>query len=211
MSWSSRAARDLARARPTLYGEKSCCVSSAAEARDRGAGLRSRTSACAALRNRAPYGMILVTGHRQRQDRVALPVSTSLTSRASTSRPRRSAKSLPGVNQVNVSEKAGLTCASSRAFLRQDPASSWWARSATWKPPIFRSRRGKPVTRASTLHTSDAPATLMRLSSMGVPAFNIASSVILITAQRLCRKLCPKCKSRGHPPRSPAGRFRQST
>ena len=46
----------------------------------------------------------------------------------------------------------------------------------------------------STLHTNDAPATLMRLANMGVPAFNIASSVILITAQRLGRKLCPQCK-----------------
>ena len=99
---------------------------------------------------------------------------------------------MPGVNQVNVNEKAGLTFANAlRAFLRQDPDIIMVGEIRdleTADISIKAAQTGHLV--LSTLHTNDAPATLMRLANMGVPAFNIASSVILITAQRLARKLC---------------------
>jgi type IV pilus assembly protein PilB len=103
---------------------------------------------------------------------------------------------LPGVNQVNVNEKAGLNFANAlRAFLRQDPDIIMVGEIRdleTADIAIKAAQTGHLV--LSTLHTNDAPATLMRLANMGVPAFNIASSVILITAQRLARKLCTQCK-----------------
>ncbi len=94
---------------------------------------------------------------------------------------------LPGVNQVNINEKAGLNFANAlRAFLRQDPDIIMVGEIRdleTADIAIKAAQTGHLV--MSTLHTNDAPATLMRLANMGVPAFNIASSVILITAQRL--------------------------
>ncbi|MGH6741505.1 MAG: ATPase, T2SS/T4P/T4SS family, partial [Bradyrhizobium sp.] len=103
---------------------------------------------------------------------------------------------LPGVNQVNVNEKAGLNFANAlRAFLRQDPDIIMVGEIRdleTADIAIKAAQTGHLV--MSTLHTNDAPATLMRLANMGVPAFNIASSVILITAQRLGRKLCAQCR-----------------
>jgi type IV pilus assembly protein PilB len=102
---------------------------------------------------------------------------------------------LAGINQVNVNEKAGLTFANAlRAFLRQDPDIIMVGEIRdleTADIAIKAAQTGHLV--LSTVHTNDAPATLMRLANMGVPAFNIASSVILITAQRLARKLCA-CK-----------------
>src|SRR5207249_11557231 len=103
---------------------------------------------------------------------------------------------LAGVNPVNVDEKAGLTFASAlRAFLRQDPDISMVGEIRdleTADIAIKAAQTGHLV--LSTLHTNDAPATLMRLANMGVAPFNIASSVILITAQRLARKLCTQCR-----------------
>jgi type IV pilus assembly protein PilB len=103
---------------------------------------------------------------------------------------------LPGVNQVNVNEKAGLNFATAlRAFLRQDPDIIMVGEIRdleTADIAIKAAQTGHLV--LSTLHTNDAPATLARLANMGVAAFNIASSVILITAQRLARKLCSTCK-----------------
>jgi type IV pilus assembly protein PilB len=103
---------------------------------------------------------------------------------------------LPGVNQVNVNEKAGLTFALAlRAFLRQDPDIVMVGEIRdleTADIAIKAAQTGHLV--LSTLHTNDAPATLTRLANMGVAGFNIASSVILITAQRLARKLCNTCK-----------------
>jgi type IV pilus assembly protein PilB len=99
---------------------------------------------------------------------------------------------MPGVNQVNVNEKAGLTFASAlRAFLRQDPDVIMVGEIRdleTAEIAIKAAQTGHMV--LSTLHTNDAPTTLTRLVNMGVPAFNVASSVILITAQRLARRLC---------------------
>jgi type IV pilus assembly protein PilB len=102
---------------------------------------------------------------------------------------------LAGVNQVNVNDKAGLTFAAAlRAFLRQDPDVIMVGEIRdldTAEIAIKAAQTGHMV--LSTLHTNDAPSTLTRLINMGIPAFNIASAVILITAQRLARRLCT-CK-----------------
>jgi type IV pilus assembly protein PilB len=102
---------------------------------------------------------------------------------------------LAGINQVNVDDKAGLTFAVAlRAFLRQDPDIIMVGEIRdleTAEIAIKAAQTGHMV--MSTLHTNDAPATLTRLMNMGVPTFNIASSVLLITAQRLARRLC-NCK-----------------
>jgi type IV pilus assembly protein PilB len=102
---------------------------------------------------------------------------------------------LPGVNQVNVNDKAGLTFAAAlKSFLRQDPDVIMVGEIRdleTADISIKAAQTGHMV--LSTLHTNDAPGTLTRLMNMGVAPFNIASAVILITAQRLARRLC-KCK-----------------
>jgi len=103
---------------------------------------------------------------------------------------------MPGVNQVNVNEKAGLTFAVAlKAFLRQDPDVIMVGEIRdleTADIAIKAAQTGHLV--LSTLHTNDAPTTLTRMRNMGIAPFNIASSVILITAQRLARRLCPQCK-----------------
>jgi type IV pilus assembly protein PilB len=110
---------------------------------------------------------------------------------------------LAGVNQVNMNEKAGLTFAVAlRAFLRQDPDIIMVGEirdMQTADIAIKAAQTGHLV--LSTLHTNDAPTTLTRLLNMGVPPFNIAASVILITAQRLARKLCENCKKPADYPR----------
>ena len=146
-----------------------------------------------------PYGMILVTGPTGSGKTVSLYTCLNILNQPginiSTAEDPAEIQ-LAGVNQVNVNEKAGLTFANSlRAFLRQDPDIIMVGEIRdleTADISIKAAQTGHLV--LSTLHTNDAPATLMRLANMGVPAFNIASSVILITAQRLCRKLCPQCK-----------------
>jgi type IV pilus assembly protein PilB len=99
------------------------------------------------------------------------------------------------VNQVNVNDKQGLTFAVAlKAFLRQDPDIIMVGEIRdleTGEISIKAAQTGHMV--LSTLHTNDAPSTLTRLMNMGIAPFNIASSVILITAQRLARKLC-SCK-----------------
>jgi type IV pilus assembly protein PilB len=102
---------------------------------------------------------------------------------------------LPGINQVNVNEKAGLTFAVAlKAFLRQDPDIIMVGEIRdleTAEIAVKAAQTGHLV--LSTVHTNDAPSTLARLLNMGIAPFNIASSVILITAQRLVRRLC-SCK-----------------
>jgi type IV pilus assembly protein PilB len=103
---------------------------------------------------------------------------------------------LPGINQVNVNERAGLSFASAlRALLRQDPDILMVGEirdSETADIAIKASQTGQLV--LSTLHTNDAPSTLTRLNHMGIAGFNLASSVVLICAQRLVRRLCSQCK-----------------
>jgi type IV pilus assembly protein PilB len=103
---------------------------------------------------------------------------------------------LPGINQVNVNEKAGLTFpAALRAFLRQDPDVIMVGEIRDFETAdiaIKAAQTGHMV--FSTLHTNSAPTTLTRLLNMGVAPFNVASSVLLILAQRLARRLCKNCK-----------------
>ncbi|WP_167374423.1 ATPase, T2SS/T4P/T4SS family, partial [Bathymodiolus platifrons methanotrophic gill symbiont] len=101
-----------------------------------------------------------------------------------------------GINQVNMNVKAGLTFPIAlRAFLRQDPDIIMVGEIRDLETPdisVKAAQTGHLV--LSTLHTNDAPQTLNRLMQMGVPAFNIVSSVLLIMAQRLTRRLCEHCK-----------------
>jgi type IV pilus assembly protein PilB len=146
-----------------------------------------------------PYGMILVTGPTGSGKTVSLYTCLNILNQPginiSTAEDPAEIQ-LPGVNQVNVNEKAGLNFANAlRAFLRQDPDVIMVGEIRdleTADIAIKAAQTGHLV--LSTLHTNDSAATLMRLANMGVPAFNIASSVILIVAQRLTRKLCIQCK-----------------
>ncbi|MCK0510782.1 type IV-A pilus assembly ATPase PilB [Aromatoleum buckelii] len=145
-----------------------------------------------------PYGMILVTGPTGSGKTVSLYTCLNLLNKAGVniSTAEDPAEiNLPGINQVNVNDKAGLTFAASlRAFLRQDPDIIMVGEIRdleTAEISIKAAQTGHLV--LSTLHTNDAPTTLERLKNMGVAPFNIASSVILITAQRLARRLCT-CK-----------------
>ncbi|AYH45182.1 type IV-A pilus assembly ATPase PilB [Azoarcus sp. DN11] len=145
-----------------------------------------------------PYGMILVTGPTGSGKTVSLYTCLNILNKAGVniSTAEDPAEiNLPGINQVNVNEKAGLTFAASlRAFLRQDPDVIMVGEIRdleTAEISIKAAQTGHLV--LSTLHTNDAPTTLERLRNMGVAPFNIASSVILITAQRLARRLCT-CK-----------------
>ncbi|OIQ94060.1 type II secretion system protein E [mine drainage metagenome] len=147
-----------------------------------------------------PYGMVLVTGPTGSGKTVSLYSYLNLLNQpgVNISTAEDPAEiNLPGVNQVNVNEKAGLNFATAlRAFLRQDPDIIMVGEIRdleTADIAIKAAQTGHMV--FSTVHTNDAPTTLTRLMNMGVPAFNIASSVILITAQRLARKLCPQCKT----------------
>jgi type IV pilus assembly protein PilB len=146
-----------------------------------------------------PYGMILVTGPTGSGKTVSLYTCLNLLNKpgvniATAEDP--SEINLPGVNQVNVNDKAGLTFAAAlKSFLRQDPVIIMVGEIRdleTADIAIKAAQTGHLV--LSTLHTNDAPATLTRMRNMGIAAFNIASSVILITAQRLARRLCPNCK-----------------
>ena len=142
-----------------------------------------------------PYGMILVTGPTGSGKTVSLYTCLNLLNKAgiNISTAEDPAEiNLPGINQVNVNEKAGLTfSAALRAFLRQDPDVIMVGEIRdldTAEISIKAAQTGHLV--LSTLHTNDAPTTLERLKNMGVAPFNIASSVIMITAQRLARRLC---------------------
>ncbi len=142
-----------------------------------------------------PYGMVLVTGPTGSGKTVSLYTCLNILNQPgvniSTAEDPAEIQ-IAGINQVNVNEKAGLTFANSlRAFLRQDPDIIMVGEIRdleTADIAIKAAQTGHMV--LSTLHTNDAPSTLVRLQNMGVAPFNVASSVILITAQRLARKLC---------------------
>jgi len=146
-----------------------------------------------------PYGMILVTGPTGSGKTVSLYTCLNILNQPgvniSTAEDPAEIQ-LAGVNQVNVNDKAGLTFAAAlKSFLRQDPDIIMVGEIRdleTADIAIKAAQTGHLV--MSTLHTNDAPTTLTRMLNMGVAPFNIASSVILITAQRLGRKLCPHCK-----------------
>ena len=145
-----------------------------------------------------PYGMVLVTGPTGSGKTVSLYTCLNILNKPgiNISTAEDPAEiNLPGVNQVNVNDRAGLTFpVALKAFLRQDPDIIMVGEIRdleTADIAIKAAQTGHMV--FSTLHTNDAPATLTRLMNMGVAPFNIASSVILITAQRLARRLCT-CK-----------------
>jgi type IV pilus assembly protein PilB len=145
-----------------------------------------------------PYGMVLVTGPTGSGKTVSLYTCLNILNKpgVNISTAEDPAEiNLPGINQVSVNEKAGLTFAASlKSFLRQDPDIIMVGEIRdleTAEISIKAAQTGHMV--LSTLHTNDAPTTLERLKNMGVPPFNIASSIILITAQRLARRLCT-CK-----------------
>lgn len=146
-----------------------------------------------------PYGMILVTGPTGSGKTVSLYTCLNILNQPGvniSTAEDPSEINMLGVNQVNVNDKAGLTFAAAlKAFLRQDPDVIMVGEIRdleTADIAIKAAQTGHMV--LSTLHTNDAPTTLTRLRNMGVAPFNIASSVILITAQRLARRLCPQCK-----------------
>ncbi len=145
-----------------------------------------------------PYGMVLVTGPTGSGKTVSLYTCLNLLNQPdiNISTAEDPAEiNLPGINQVNVNDRAGLTFAAAlKSFLRQDPDIIMVGEIRdleTADISIKAAQTGHMV--FSTLHTNDAPTTLTRMMNMGVAPFNIASSVILITAQRLARRLCT-CK-----------------
>jgi type IV pilus assembly protein PilB len=153
-----------------------------------------------------PYGMVLVTGPTGSGKTVSLYTALNIlnTDDRNISTAEDPAEiSLAGINQVNMNPTIGLTFSEClRAFLRQDPDIIMVGEIRdleTAEIAIKAAQTGHMV--FSTLHTNDAPQTLTRLANMGVPAFNIASAVSLIIAQRLARRLCNNCKEAEDLPR----------
>ncbi|MCC5883401.1 MAG: type IV-A pilus assembly ATPase PilB [Halomonas sp.] len=153
-----------------------------------------------------PQGMILVTGPTGSGKTVTLYTGLNILNEVQrnicTAEDPVEIK-VPGVNQVNVLPKIGLDFASAlRAFLRQDPDVVMVGEIRdleTAEIAVKASQTGHLV--LSTVHTNSAAETLTRLANMGVPPFNIASSVSLIIAQRLARRLCKQCKQPAEIPR----------
>ena len=186
---------------PTLFGEKICMrildPSSATLGIDAlGYEPEQKEHLMGAISR--PYGMVLVTGPTGSGKTVSLYTCLNILNKPgiNISTAEDPAEiNLPGVNQVNVNDKQGLTFAAAlKAFLRQDPDIIMVGEirdQETGEISIKAAQTGHMV--LSTLHTNDAPQTLTRLMNMGIAPFNIASSVILVTAQRLARKLC-SCK-----------------
>ena len=194
---------------PTLFGEKiviRILDSSSAKLGIESLGYekieKDRLMACIFR----PYGMVLVTGPTGSGKTVSLYTCLNILNQpgvniATVEDPAEI--NLPGINQVNVNDKAGLTfSAALKSFLRQDPDIIMVGEIRdleTADIAIKAAQTGHMV--MSTLHTNDAPKTLTRLLNMGVAPFNIASSVLLITAQRLVRRLCENCKAPAEYPR----------
>lgn len=146
-----------------------------------------------------PYGLVLVTGPTGSGKTVSLYTCLNILNRPDVNISTAEDPAeipLPGINQVNVNDKQGLTFAAAlRSFLRQDPDIIMIGEIRdleTADMAIKAASTGHMV--LSTLHTNDAPSTITRLMNMGVAPFNIASAVSLITAQRLARRLCPHCR-----------------
>ncbi len=147
-----------------------------------------------------PQGMILVTGPTGSGKTVSLYTGLNILNTEETNISTAEDPveiNLPGINQVQMNTKAGLTFPIAlKAFLRQDPDVIMVGEIRdleTAEIAIKAAQTGHLV--LSTLHTNSAPETLTRLLNMGVPAYNVASSVSLIIAQRLARRLCNHCKA----------------
>ncbi|MFB1486661.1 MULTISPECIES: type IV-A pilus assembly ATPase PilB [unclassified Thiocapsa] len=188
---------------PTLYGEKvvlRILDSASAQVGIEALGfeLEQRKAFLEAIHK--PYGMILVTGPTGSGKTVSLYTALNLLNQPdiniSTVEDPVEIQ-VPGINQVSMNPKTGLTFAAAlRAFLRQDPDIVMVGEIRdleTAEIAVKAAQTGHLV--LSTLHTNDAPQSLTRLANMGVAPFNIASSVLLIMAQRLARRLCPQCKA----------------
>ena len=146
-----------------------------------------------------PHGLILMTGPTGSGKTLSLYSCLELLNRTEVNISTVEDPSeihLPGANQVNINERAGLSFATTlRALLRQDPDVIMVGEIRdleTAEIAIQAAQTGHLV--LSTLHTNDAPGTLARLRHMGIAAFNVAASVSLVTAQRLVRRLCDHCK-----------------
>ncbi len=188
---------------PTLYGEKIVMrildSSTALDKKIEELGYEPQQLEHLLAAIKRPYGMVLVTGPTGSGKTVSLYSCLNILNQPdiniSTVEDPVEIQ-LPGVNQVSVNEKAGLNFATAlRAFLRQDPDIVMVGEIRdieTADIAIKAAQTGHMV--LSTLHTNDAPSTLNRLVNMGVPSYNVAASVLLITAQRLGRRLCPNCK-----------------
>ena len=186
---------------PTLFGEKICMRildPSSATLGIEALGYEPEQQKALLHAVHRPYGMVLVTGPTGSGKTVSLYTCLNILNKPgiNISTAEDPAEiNLPGINQVNVNDKAGLTFAAAlKSFLRQDPDIIMVGEIRdldTGEIAIKAAQTGHMV--LSTLHTNDAPSTLTRLMNMGVAPFNIATSVILITAQRLARRLC-SCK-----------------
>ena len=195
---------------PTLFGEKiviRILDSSSAKLGIEALGYEPEEKERLLAAVNRPYGMVLVTGPTGSGKTVSLYTCLNLLNQpgvniATVEDPAEI--NLPGINQVNVNDKAGLNFASAlKSFLRQDPDIIMVGEIRdleTADIAIKAAQTGHLV--LSTLHTNDAPATLTRLLNMGVAPFNIASSLLLITAQRLVRRLCESCKTPADYPRA---------
>jgi type IV pilus assembly protein PilB len=187
---------------PTLFGEKVVCRlldPSSAQLGIDALGYEEDQKRHYLENLAKPYGMILVTGPTGSGKTVSLYTGLNIlnTGDRNISTAEDPAEiNVPGINQVNVNPKVGLTFAAAlRAFLRQDPDIIMVGEIRdleTAEIAIKAAQTGHLV--LSTLHTNDAPKTLTRLVDMGVKPYAIASSVSLIIAQRLARRLCGNCK-----------------
>jgi type IV pilus assembly protein PilB len=188
---------------PTLYGEKvvlRILDSSAATLGVESLGFDEMQKKHFVEAISKPYGMVLVTGPTGSGKTVTLYTALNMLNQSevniSTAEDPVEIQ-VAGINQVNVNPKTGLTFAEAlRAFLRQDPDIVMVGEIRdleTAEIAVKAAQTGHLV--LSTLHTNDAPQTLTRLANMGIPPFNIASSVNLILAQRLARRLCEHCKT----------------
>jgi type IV pilus assembly protein PilB len=154
-----------------------------------------------------PWGMVLVTGPTGSGKTLSLYSALHLLTKEGlniSTAEDPTEINLPGINQVNVNDKAGLDFALAlRAFLRQDPDVIMVGEIRdleTADMALKAAQTGHMV--LSTLHTNDAPSSLTRLLHMGVAPYNITASLALITAQRLVRRLCPHCRQAAPWPRS---------
>jgi len=187
---------------PTLYGEKIVMrILDASTAMKGIETLGYEPEQLEALRYaiERPYGMVLVTGPTGSGKTVSLYSCLNILNKPETNISTVEDPveiQLAGINQVNVNDKAGLNFAAAlKSFLRQDPDIIMVGEIRdleTADIAIKAAQTGHLV--LSTLHTNDAPSTLTRLVNMGVPTYNVAASVLLITAQRLARRLCPTCR-----------------
>ncbi len=188
---------------PTLWGEKIVArildASSAMLGID-ALGYEPEQKAAYMKALEQPQGMILVTGPTGSGKTVSLYTGLNIlnTEDVNISTAEDPAEiNLPGINQVNVNPKTGLTFAAAlKSFLRQDPDVIMVGEIRdleTAEIAIKAAQTGHLV--LSTLHTNDAPQTITRLMNMGVPGYNIASTLSLVIAQRLARKLCKFCKT----------------